>query len=788
MKAFYWRMLIGVGGLLGSAWAAAADSTPVEAPGQNGLEEIIVTAQRRSENLERTPVAITVLSSDDLGKQQIVSEADLRTAVPGLTVRETVNSNQLNYSIRGQTVDAYSGSRPAVLPYVNEIQVGGPGGSSAFYDLQSIQVLKGPQGTLFGRNATGGAVLFTTAKPNESFGGYLNASAGNYNSAKVEGAINVPIIADKLLARVAAFYQTRDGFQYNIFTDHTLGDVDRYGVRGSVTLKVSERLKNDLVVDYAHSGGSSMALVLHSVEPQFGNNAPVPANLLYTPFLDTAIGFPGAFAIFSAANPKTPAGGLFAGLAEQNARGPYVANVNNPLAHLANNLIVSNVTTFEISDDLQFKNVFGYTNLRSADGNDADGTPYGIDGTPTGQKYGNRVAVWQFSEEPQLLGKVLGGDLSYVVGAYFSDEKTTANILSSFVDLEPLSAAANQNNDTLTRDKSYAGYGQGTYDLSRLTGVSGLSATAGVRYTSEKVKMDQLPTSSFYNSSVPYFHNSLGDTFNKASWQFGVQEQLNPDLLLYVVTRRSFRSGGFNNIAPPVEGFGGAGGAEFEAETATDVELGLKFQGNLGSIPTRLNIAAYSASIKNAQRVAYTVIAGAPGGITTNVPKTRVSGLELDGQINPATWLKLGVSLAYADAKFTDNQVTVSGTPPVTVGFGPYPDTPKWSGSVFSEVTVPVTNEIGVSLRGSLYDQTLTYFSSTNNTLTPGTELSGYAVADFRLSVDNNSAGWSVAAVLKNAFNRVYYVGGVGTLNVFTTNGAIPGDPRTFVGEIRYKF
>jgi len=143
-----------------------ADSANVGDADNAGLAEIVVTAQRRSENLEKTPVAVSVVSGEDLSKRQIVSESDLQAAVPGLTVRATSSSEQLNYAIRGQSVDAFSGSRPAVLPYIDEVQVNN-NSSTAFYDLASVQVLKGPQGTLFGRNATGGAVLFTTAKPTD---------------------------------------------------------------------------------------------------------------------------------------------------------------------------------------------------------------------------------------------------------------------------------------------------------------------------------------------------------------------------------------------------------------------------------------------------------------------------------------------------------------------------------------------------------------------------------------------------------------------------------------------
>jgi iron complex outermembrane receptor protein len=103
-------------------------------------------------------------------------------------------------------------------------------------------------------------------------------------------------------------------------------------------------------------------------------------------------------------------------------------------------------------------------------------------------------------------------------------------------------------------------------------------------------------------------------------------------------------------------------------------------------------------------------------------------------------------------------------------------------------VTVPVSKDVSASLRGQLYDQTSTFYSSTNNTLTPGTELPGYAVTDFTLSLADNKTGWSVAAIVKNAFNRVCYVGGFAGINLFATNGTLPGDPRTIVGEVRCKF
>jgi iron complex outermembrane receptor protein len=236
--------------LASTAMAQAQEQTQSPPIGQEATAraapadgEILVTALRRSGTLERTPVSVSVLSADTLVKQAIVTESDLQIATPGLTIRAGYNSNQLNYALRGQSLDAFSDTRPGVLPYFNEVQLDGVGGgSTAFYDLQSIQVLKGPQGTLFGRNSTGGAVLFSSVKPSEDLGGYVSGRLGNYNAYQLEGALNVPLVGGKILARVAGFYEKRDGYQVNLFNNTRAGDVDRYGLRGSLTINLSDTI------------------------------------------------------------------------------------------------------------------------------------------------------------------------------------------------------------------------------------------------------------------------------------------------------------------------------------------------------------------------------------------------------------------------------------------------------------------------------------------------------------------------------------------------------------------
>jgi iron complex outermembrane receptor protein len=780
------------------ASATSAHAQDVSSEGRaasSGLEEVTVTAQRRTENLQEAPVAVTVLSADALVDRAVTTEADLPQLAAGLSVRASQSSNQLNYALRGQSLDAFSATRPGVLPYMNEIQVGGGGGSSAFYDLQSVQVLKGPQGTLFGRNATGGAVLFTTAKPVNEFGGYALARVGNYDLRQVEGALNVPVVNDAVLVRVSGFYQERDGYQKDLFKDERAGDVDRYGARGSLTLQPTPGIKNELVVDYLHADGNSLVGGLYSLNPKglvpiialtnFGNAAQFDA--IISGFVAGAGGPPnagqGAAAAYAAANPNLDPGGVASFLQTQRRRGPYEVESDGPNEYQARNTIVSNITSFDIGDNAKIRNIAGYTNIEGGLYGDIDGVPYGIDDNGA---TGNIQHTRQYSEELQLQGDTLDSQLKYVVGGYYSHERNY-NLTTSRLLTFPIIASV-QINTSVIHNETYAGYSQGTYDLSGLTGIEGLGVTAGARYTSEKISIDMLPDDISFDDPAAVrarYDFSQSKTFQNVSWTFGVQEQLNPDVLLYLASRRSYRNGGFNNVVRPVPGLGTEGGNGYDTEQVTDVEVGTKLEGRLAGMPARLNVALYHNWIEDAQRVAYTLVGGSPAAVTVNVPKARVQGVEVESLVEPTVWLQLGAAVNYTDAEFTDNLVSVSGGTPVE--FGTYPDTAKWSGSAFGQVTVPIASALELTFRSDVYAQESIWFTSTGN-LNPGTQLPGYALVNFRVGLQDEAAGWSVSANLKNAFDRVYWVGGVALGELFQTNTAVPGEPRTFLLETRYRF
>ena len=384
-------------------WAQQAAPAQADAthPESSALEEVIVTARRKDENLERVPLAITVLGAAQLQAQSIRTETDLQSAVPGLVIRQDQAQSQFNYSIRGQSVDSFSGSPPGVLPYIDEVQVSAPVANS-FYDLESIQVLKGPQGTLFGRNTTGGAVLYDTAAPTNKFGGYADVRFGNEDTREYQAAVNVPIVSDKVMLRLSGDVLQDRGFQYNLFNDQWLGADDTKSGRASLRLQPTDELRNDTIVQYSTFGGNTAQPVLWSVNACGSSNNGYKLNseasCLYSPFNPL---FPG----FLAAHPGAFPGGLDANVGYQAGLGPYVTDSDYPNKNSAWSEFLINKTQYQLTPDLLIKNIFGETHSRSTFTTDIDGTSYPIfqTGTPSKIAY-EEYQAQQVSDEIQLQG------------------------------------------------------------------------------------------------------------------------------------------------------------------------------------------------------------------------------------------------------------------------------------------------------------------------------------------------------------------------------------------------
>lgn len=763
----------------GSAFAQAAPQSAVP-PGQPTAQaeaidtpaavdtDIVVTARRTNERLQDVPVAIAAFGNEQLAERRIVSEIDLQVATPGLTVRQTGSSDQLNFAIRGQSIDSFSNSAPAVVSYFNEVPAGG-GSATAFFDLESIQVLKGPQGTLFGRNATGGAVLYSTAKPTSRFEGYGKVGYGNYDNKEIEGAINIPF-ADGYAVRFAGTYRNRDGFQHNLLDGRRANSIDALVGRGSLLIAPpGSGFENIAVLQLGRFRGQTGATKIANAngvngtpstyfDPITGTTQPLVTN-----FRDVyGVGGPGAGVVpgFTSLNDF---------LAKQQNIGFYDFYGNQDNSRRGSQTVVTNTTSYQLTDDIKIKNIFGYNRVVTAERTDIDGSPYQfllIGGGPGPEDGGYTFGTKQISDELQFTGKT--GGFTYIFGGFISKDEVrnriplriTADLGSPF--LGPY--------DFTITYKSKALYGQVSYALT-----DRLNATGGVRYTWEDV--DILQSNDSLLAAVNAGVRSRKDA--KPSWLAGLDFKATDDLLLYFNHRGSWRTGGFNGTS----GASFPNAATFRPETTYDFEAGAKFAGLVGDMRARLNIAIFDQYIRSVQRAPYLNISALAG----NVNKARVSGVETDGSINLTRWLEVGGAFTYTKARFTDPRATVAGAVFI---FGPYADTPKYTGSAFARVSHDLENGQGeIALRGEYYGQTSFFYSNLNDTIVPNAKIPGYKLFNARLEW-NNLLGTkiSASAYVKNLSQEKYLVGGFPLGAVTGQNSVLLGTPRMYGLELGFKF
>jgi len=760
----------------------AQDTTAQASPNAASDDAIIVTARRREEALQDVPASIQVVTADDLIKRNITSEADLTSAVPGLLVKTNNSQNQLNYVIRGESSEPYSGSVPGVQPYFNDVALSGNTPIS-FFDLQSVQVLKGPQGTLFGRNSTGGAVLYRAAKPSYDVTGYASVEYGNLDLFKAEAAINVPIADQVAALRIAGKYSSGGAFIHNLYDNSKQGDSKLRAIRGTLLLEPSSSFSNELMVQHEKISGSNYGRYTFYVEPcgGVGRNVTCWANSGNADF-NSLVNSPAGTYFPNYPNGYVYPGGL-AGLPGFLAsKGKYRIDQNGPSGYSGKSTIIVNTSSLQLGANTAIKNIFGYVKSRRDFGYDNDSTPYPFLQATGGADLESRQTRI-YSDELQLQGTTAGGKLDYIVGAFYSNEKTINDSPLSGIAYSPTLHKFFQFNiryKAQSEDKSYAVFTQGTYALT-----DKLNVTAGIRQTWDKLSIVQLPGSLFYGP--PKQETSVDDL----SWTFSLDYKVTPDLLLYATTRGSWRVGGYNPFVRP--GATNTATAEtsgnyFLPEKVRDIEIGAKYAGRIGTMPAHLNIAAYNLWVKQAQKTAYTVIAGNITSATVNIPAAKVTGFEVDGELSPASWLSFGGTLAYANARYTDN---VAGLYGQTAQFGPYADQPKYSGTVYANAEVPLGPDTGqLNLHVDFYAQSSFHISSLGDTFNPGDKLPGYHLLNARLDWKDLAGikGLTASVFGKNLTKEVYFTGGAGSVALYSTNAATWGMPRTYGMGLRFEY
>ncbi len=661
-----------------SVWLGAtsvfAQATPQDA--SNGqLEEVVVTAQRREENQQVVPISITTFSGARLEQQNITQAQDLQANVPSLTVGpngEGVRDTP-TFTIRGQG-STFEGS-PGVVVYLNEvplparISLSNQGGPGNFLDLSNLQVLEGPQGTLFGRNNTGGSVLLVPNKPTDSFEGYLQGTIGNYFDHELEGVINVPVVDDQLNIRLAVQTKDRDGFTHDVNWNVWRDDVHYVTGRFGVDWKPTAKFDNYTMVYGTNSENHGPGTINLAID--------TPAIVATEAYWWTTTAGSGFQYGCSPSGPTSCANATayYNGLAAQaRALGPRADAPDVDEYDTIHTWGVDNTTRYEIAPETAVRNIASYAWYKGSYALDADGTPapqYDVGvtqgpGAPFLSQAYPKDAFYTLTEEPQLQGNALDDNLTYTIGAFYFLQQTEGVNAGNAIEYCPYSLIVYNGCGYFSttqivryRSRSEAAYAQGTYNLGQLASMlQDLKLTLGYRYT-----WDQIDGYSSFNinpaAPVPGFSGSRRE--NAPSWTAGLDYTVREGLLIYAKVSHGYKAGGINTYAvfTDTETFG--------PELDTTYELGWKSDSHIGDMPVRFNGDVYRTAYRKIQLSSsdYNPVTNVEGAVTIDSAEAVIQGVELQADAKPTRDLDVGLNYSYTDAYYTKfplvNDVTFLG-------------------------------------------------------------------------------------------------------------------------------
>src|SRR6202789_1870046 len=359
--------------LTAPSWAFAQIADTTQPPSAGQLEEVTVTARRVSENVQDVPISVVELNSTQLNYQGVTTANDLARVAPGLSIMNTAaDTNTVTYSIRGQ--GSTFGSGPGVIPYFDEVA----NFSQVIFDVADVQVLKGPQGTLFGRNTSGGAVLFTPNMPTDTFNGYADVRAGNFGRADVEFGVGGPIVGDQLTFRLSGQSLNRAGYTTDVGNGVKLDNKNKKKIRGILKFRPSDSFDNTLLVQWTQQSENGNSAPLTTIAP--GPLAPLLAPQLAMQQALVIRDVLGEFPYATA----------------------YVATYG-----------AIDTANLKINDQFSVKNILSYLHTTTERAWDLDATNLPLLGVlnPTAESE-------QYTEE--LQGRLKAGPLTGVVGYYFA--------------------------------------------------------------------------------------------------------------------------------------------------------------------------------------------------------------------------------------------------------------------------------------------------------------------------------------------------------------------------------
>jgi iron complex outermembrane receptor protein len=735
-----------------SAQRLPDSSTPAPQEGTTtGLQDIVVTAQRRSESAQKTPLAITAIGGENLKAAGITDTADLRAAVPNVQIFSPFGRTQPNISMRGVSIaNEFNANQTSPIGvYVDDAYMASRvSHGMQLYDLERVEVLRGPQGTLFGRNTTGGAINFITKRPdlNEN-GGELSVGYGNFDRKSASSAANFVLAQDKLALRVAGDYVHSDPMVKNKLG---LGDFqaeDAKGIRVSLLAKPNDDFT--VFLKYYYGYGNSLQVANH--------------------FLGTA------------ADGSSP----FTGYKRSADLGFYEVESRAPGRYRATTQGFLGTLSYELGD-------FTLNTLTSYDwghrrfSHNADNTPQAI----LDQRFNDFFK--QFNQEVRL--NYQGDGISAIVGGYYGRDKFRENaqekdflfFLKGIVPFDfPNSGFGIRQRSYQTRS-SIAGFGQIDWEI-----IDNLKVTVGARYTSDKIRFrsnanildyDYNPVFNTVPDFGPYDPSLFlerADTGSALTGRLGLSYQATPDMLLFSSFSKGYRAGAVN------------GGGYLSPTQVTVVrpekveawEAGIKsdwFDRRL-----RANITAFRYSYKNQQLVE--VVAAAP--LLRNAPKAKIQGIEAELQAIPLTDLTLNVNIGLLNAEYQG--LILSGQ---NLDGNKLPFAPKFTSNVSANWKFAEVGDFSLTAIANWTYASRQWFSPFNDVQSSPTDATtnvrlqqkAFSLVNGTITIASDK--YSISLWGKNLFNTHYYTYGIDLREAFGYDYLALGTPRTYGISAGFKF
>ena len=688
----------------------------------------MVTARKREENLQQVPVSIAAISGTELQTRSLDNLAEVGQVTPNFTFSRTGNGGStagLVY-IRGVgQYDDLSTFDPAVGIYIDGVYFAGMQDNDLdMLAIERLEILRGPQGTLFGKNTDGGAINIVTRPPNaaaDGFEGRARLTGGSFHRLDALADLNIPLVTDRAALQMAVAREYQGGYGQDA-NGSPMGNRNRYVARAALLLKPADDVSLILRLDGTTYNEGDAAMRLIAVNPSgpllsaFNSYQSAHGLLPY----DNRWASPSDFA-WNGTGPNHSRGTLWGTSLTVNWQNPWGA----------------------------FKSISAYRSTRLKWVEDVDGSPI------TELDYYKQVDHYQLSQELQQSGTSFSDRLNWVAGLYFFGEHAEdtegadlAALNTAFSALFGAPFDANFCQCLYIKNESYAAYAQGTYSLAERWHL-----TLGARYTDDHKRVERErrgfdPVTGPGALLQPF--GSMSDRFTQASPRLGLDYQWTPDVMTYVSVAQGFKSGGFNGRSDSLLDFN-----EYSPEKVWAYELGLRSDWRDKRL--RLNATAFFSDYKDLQvATSYSkLVNGVPVPLTIveNIPKSHISGGELELTAVPLPGLKLIGALGITHARYAE----VNATSQVTTAMD-FPNTPSVTYNLGAEYKTPLTDQYAIVGR---VDYTHKSAIETDLLNSPLLRQPPYGLLDARLTLDPRSGkGVSFSVFGTNLTNEHYFTGG----------------------------